>query len=220
MNISRSIFLYFIACLPVQAEESTGDDSYSITRMPIWVIQDYWARNSRSAPNSSHQVEFQGKSEISWKGWYWMSPDSRLVFHTQKTGSGDNYGTLFERHPEGRISHIGGRTPNSPLSDIAWEFFRAQTGLDAQLYHRGVTFIGWGDDHRCVEFSLHGTDVDEKYWIDDWILHYNTATRKFFVAKGQQTHNKKAIFFRGHPATKPVPDKDQPSTPMSKDGSQ
>lgn len=162
-------------------------------------IRDWFAvpRNRRLFDGdrrvNPERLSFSTKSDLDWSCRNHVSPDGRFVFCIQKTGSGDNSASLFRRGVNDEVTPVGSWTSTKEFSDEAWGFFRKRTGLAAVVYHRGVDFVAWGDDRQCVEFSLHGTDCYEGYYISGWILHYNITTRRFFVARGQKEQNKKAI---------------------------
>jgi|SRR6478672_237871 len=165
-------------------------------------IREWFAKpQNRHMFNSKRRIDpsklvFWTKSDLDWSCVNHVSPDGRNIFCVQKTGSGDNSATLLQRASEGVILQLGAWTAKQEFSDQAWAFFRQRTGLAASVYHAGVEFVAWGDDHQCVEFSLHGTDCYEDYYIRDWVLHYNTTSRKFFVARGQRKQNEKAVISR------------------------
>lgn len=137
-------------------------------------------------------------NDLCWASLFHISPDRRHLFHTQKTGSGDNYGSLFTRGNDGKYHLLGQPHPSPSLEDLAWDFFRKKSGLKALCYHHGFEFVAWGSDGKCIELSLHGTDVHEDYYIDGWKFHFNIATRRFFLTPDQKAPNKHAIVIR-HP---------------------
>lgn len=133
---------------------------------------------------------------LDWAGNFSISPNERYLLHIQKTGSGDNYGAVFNRGKDGRFVLIGSKPPDSGFSEQAWDYFRRKTGREARCYHSGIEFVSWGGDGKCVEISLHGTDVYEEYWVDDWKLHYNLETRRFFQTPDQLEENRQAIHLK------------------------
>lgn len=172
-----------------------GDTTASGIREWFAKPQNRHLFNSKRRRDPS-KLMYWTKSDLDWSCRNHVSPDGRYIFCIQKTGSGDNSATLFQRNSEGVISPVGNWTAKQEFSDQAWAFFRKRTGLVASVYHAGVEFVAWGDDHQCVEFSLHGTDCYEDYYIRDWVLHYNITNRKFFVARVQGKQNKKAVIFK------------------------
>ncbi|WP_050029135.1 hypothetical protein [Verrucomicrobium sp. BvORR034] len=144
----------------------------------------------------SYRLVLCHEGELNWPGLFQISPNEQYIFHVQKTGSGDNYGTLFARDSDGVFRLTTLTSPSLPFSDAAWKFFQQNTQLEIALYHDGVEFLSWGEDGKCFEFSLHGTDTGESYWISDWRLHFNTTTGRFFCTPSQKKHNLKSIHYR------------------------
>lgn len=145
---------------------------------------------------SPYRLALCHDGELNWPGLFEISPNERFISHVQKTGSGDNYGALFARDADGLFRPTAIASTPLPFSNAAWKFFQQTTQLKIALYHDGVEFLSWGDDGKCFEFSLHGTDTGESYWISDWRLHFNTETGRFFCTPSQKKHNLKSIHYR------------------------
>ncbi len=154
-----------------------------------------WIRPTRKH-SSAYQLRLWHDSEIDWAGYFRVSPNERYLLDIQKTGSGENYGAIFVRDKTHKFVLAHPVEPFPPLSENAWDYFRKSTGREAKVYHDGIEFVSWGTDGKCLEFSMHGSDLGEEYYVRDWRLHYNLLTHRFFQTHDQLIHNRHAIIIK------------------------
>lgn len=163
-----------------------------------WVSEDNeWHWQTWICPatkgTAAYPLRLWHGGELCWAGRFQISPDEKFIIHMQKTGSGDNYAEIFAPGRDGRFHSIHKPEPSPSLSDEAWKHFTEITGIPNAFYHAGTDFRGWEPDGESVAISLDGTDVNERFFIRDWRLHYNLRSRKFFVTTDERTHNRSAI---------------------------
>lgn len=179
-----------------QADRSLSSNIRERRSPPGW---ETWI-NPVAKGHPSYKLQLCHEGMIDWAGRFLVSKNERYLLHIQKTGSGDNYGVVFLRRENGRFALAQPVAPSPSLSDRAWDYFRVKTGKVARCYHSGIEFVSWGFDGECLEISLHGTDVEQDYHVDEWKVHYNLRTRRFYNTPDQLHDNRAAIVMK-HPET-------------------
>jgi hypothetical protein len=178
----KNLFIFSIGLLPWFSEASaetlyktikkdtliSPSGSFSIEQKYCVGSEGDWLFQSWLCPrkSDSYQLKLWHGGEISWAPYFFISPNERWIFYTQKTGSGDNYGEVFFREKNGFCSYklMDHPYPSPSFSDAAFDFLGKKESLKLTLYHNGAEFVSWGKDGICLEISLNGTDCYEDYY--------------------------------------------------------
>lgn len=175
----------------------TSPDSLFVIEQRALVEEGEWAWQAWICPakggaSSYLLLPWQG-AEWCWAGDFTISPNGKYILHIQKTGSGANEGMIFTKRQDGRFVAAANPQTSGPLLKRAWLYFRFTLGVDPMLSRGGLAFVSWGLDGDCLEISLHGSDLGGGYAVEDWRLHYNILTSRFFQTPDQILHNRGTV---------------------------
>ena len=172
------------------------DGSFVIEQRAL-VEQDEWLWQAWICPVSgggtSYPLPRWHEAEWCWAGSFSIAPNGEYLLHIQKTGSGANEGAIFAKQRDGKFVPAPNPGPSAPLIERAWSFFRLKFSKDPRLSRGGMNFVSWGQDGDCLEISLHGSDLGGGFAVDDWRLHYNLVSERFFLSRDQIIHNRRAV---------------------------
>jgi hypothetical protein len=132
-------------------------------------------------------------------GDFFISPDERWIFRTQKAGTGTCLGYLYERH--GKTGSLDYQPATSVRFDLrAWRFLARMNGIPESALPDGlpdnannliIDFVRWSKDSTLLLFSLRGDLATAGRGVFDWQCYYNTAERRFDLTQRLRQHNQK-----------------------------
>ena len=170
-----------------QIEQHSKEDHGGSWEWQTWIMPLTKRSEAYQLPLSRHYPSSYGAD-------YYVSPDERVLFRTQKTGSGEYYGALFIR---GRSGHYEPADVEASFDAAAWRALDARMHLSTNdwkcRYHEAIEFICWEPDRETFEIALRGQHCYEHYFLEDWRIHYDLRSKKFFMTADERKHNQRSF---------------------------
>lgn len=122
------------------------------------VVQNYQSGQGQEQGEFIEAIRFSdaaisqvGLANFPWPGIYHISPDERWMIRTQKTGSGESIGILYQLEANGRVSEVIG------FNDLLWKVSDRTERLKKQeLYHTKIAATHWSEDGKSLSVTLSG----------------------------------------------------------------